>query len=45
MISEDFRDIIEKLVLNMRELPREIHSSSDHDMICTIVFGIVLQAW
>ena len=45
MISEDFRDIIKKLVLNMRKLPREIHSSSDHDMISTIVFGIVLQAW
>jgi hypothetical protein len=42
MIAEDSRDIVEKFILHISELPREVHACRDHDMIGAIVLCIVL---
>lgn len=42
MAAEDSCDIVEKIILHISELPREVHTCRDHDMICAIVLSIIL---
>lgn len=43
VIAEDCCDIVEKFVLHISELPREVHTCRDHDMIRAIVLRVVLE--
>jgi hypothetical protein len=45
MIAEDRGDIVEKFILHISELPREVHTCRDHDMIRAIVLRIVLETF
>jgi hypothetical protein len=42
MAAEDSCDIVEKFILHISKLPREVHTCRDHDMIRAIVLRIVL---
>ena len=42
MAAENSCYIVEKLILHISELPREVHTCRDHDMICAIVLSIIL---
>ena len=42
MAAEDSGDIVEKFILHISELPREVHTCRYHDMIRAIVLRVVL---